>query len=553
MPWRPETIAVAAGRDRAPGAPFSVPPTFASTYRDGGAIGYGRFGNPTWGAFEEALAALEGGHAVAFGSGMAAIAAALAQLPAGATVVLPAGAYLGTRGLLKELEAGGRLRLRPIDVTDTGAVLDSLPGAGMLWLESPTNPMLGIAELPRIIDAASRAGVATVVDNTFATPLNQQPLAWGATAVVHSATKYLGGHSDLMMGAVVTADPGRRDALVAHRTLHGAIPGVMEAYLALRGLRTLPVRLARQQDTAAQLAEWLAGHPRVTRVRYPGLAGDPHHERARAQMRGFGAIVSFEVADGPVADRLTAALRLVVNGTSLGGVETTIERRRRWAGEEHVPEGLLRLSVGLEHPDDLRADLDDALGHAEQPAEARPRAGPPAGVRFREAGPGDAAALLALKRGLDLQTSFMLLEPDERTEDEQDIAADLATVAAAGNSVVLVAEAGGRLVGYAEARGSRFRRKRATAHVVIGVLAAAGGRGVGTRLLRELDRWAPAHGIRRLELTVMAHNQRASALYRRVGYTVEGRARECLLVDGRPADELYMAKLFPEPAQGPSG
>lgn len=367
MAWRPETIAVAAGREHTPGAPFNVPPTFASTYRDGGAIGYGRFGNPTWGAFEEALGALEGGHAVAFASGMAAIAATLGPLPVGATVVLPADAYLGTRGLLRELEAAGRLRLRPIDVTDTAAVLDSLPGTDLLWLESPTNPMLGIAELPRILDAANRAGVATVVDNTFATPLNQQPLGWGATAVVHSATKYLGGHSDLLMGAVVTADPGRRDALVEHRTSHGAIPGVMEAYLALRGLRTLPVRLARQQDTAALLVGWLVGQPPVARVRYPGLAGGPHHGRARAQMRGFGAIVSFEVADGPAADRLTAALRLIVAGTSLGGVETTIDRRRRWQGEEHVPEGLLRLSVGLEHPDDLRADLEDALGHAGEP------------------------------------------------------------------------------------------------------------------------------------------------------------------------------------------
>jgi RimJ/RimL family protein N-acetyltransferase len=178
------------------------------------------------------------------------------------------------------------------------------------------------------------------------------------------------------------------------------------------------------------------------------------------------------------------------------------------------------------------------------PSPAEPAPGAQADVRFREAGPRDAASLLALKRGLDRESSFMLLEPDERTEDEQDIAADLAAIAAAGNSVLMVAEAGGRIIGYAEARGGRFRRRRATAHVVIGVLAAASGRGVGTGLLRELDRWAPAHGIHRLELTVMAHNQRASALYRRVGYTVEGRARECLLVEGRVADELYMAKLF---------
>jgi RimJ/RimL family protein N-acetyltransferase len=171
----------------------------------------------------------------------------------------------------------------------------------------------------------------------------------------------------------------------------------------------------------------------------------------------------------------------------------------------------------------------------------------PAGVRLREAEPTDAAALLALMRSLDLETSFMLLEPDERTDDEHDIAADLAATAAADNSMVMLAEADGRLIGYAGARGGRFRRRAATAQVVIGVLAAASGRGIGAGLLRELDLWAPAHGIHRLELTVMVHNERAAALYQRVGYTVEGRARECLFVDGRMVDELYMAKLFPPP------
>lgn len=359
--WHPETTAVASGRDSSPGAPFNVPPTFASTYRDGGPVAYGRWGNPTWSAFEEALGALEGGHAVAFASGQAATAALLAPLPVGAVVTLADGVYLGTRGLLQDLDSRGRLRLRLADATDTNAVLASLPGTDLLWLESPTNPLLGIADLPRILHAADQAGVPAVVDNTFATPLLQQPLAWGATAVVHSATKYLGGHSDLLLGAVITTGQDRADALTQHRTLHGAIPGVMEAYLALRGLRTLPVRLARQQDTAMLLARRLASHPAVTRVRYPGLPSDPHHERARAQMRGFGAMVSFEVADAKAADRLTEALELIVGGTSLGGVETTIDRRNRWPGEEHIPPGLLRLSVGLEHPDDLWADLQDAL------------------------------------------------------------------------------------------------------------------------------------------------------------------------------------------------
>jgi cystathionine gamma-synthase len=359
--WRPETVAVVAGRDSAPGAPLNVPPTFASTYRDGGPIGYGRWDNPTWMAFEEAIGLLEGGHAVAFASGQAATAATLAGLRTGAVVTVPFDAYLGTRSLLQKLEGQGRLRLRLMDVTDTGAVLESLDASDMLWLESPTNPMLGLADLPCVLGAARRAGVAAVVDNTFATPLLQRPIAWGATAVVHSATKYIGGHSDLLLGAVVSANQEHRDSLAQWRTLNGAIPGVMEAYLALRGLRTLPVRFARQQDSARLLAQRLSCHPLVMRVRYPGLASDPHHERASAQMDGFGAMVSFEVRDGQLADALTAALGLIVGTTSLGGVETTIDRRHRWPGEEHVPPGLLRLSVGLEHPDDLWADLEQAL------------------------------------------------------------------------------------------------------------------------------------------------------------------------------------------------
>lgn len=358
---RAETIAVTAGRDESPGAPLNVPATFASTYRDGGEIGYGRWGNPTWSAFEQALGALEGGAAVAFSSGQAATTAALSSLPAGATVVAPLDSYLGTRGLLAHLESRGSLRLRLVDVTDTESVLASLGGADLVWLESPTNPMLGVAELPVILAAARDAGVYAVVDNTFATPLLQRPLASGASAVVHSATKYLGGHSDLLLGAVVTGDPGRRTQLVEHRTHEGSIPGVMEAYLALRGIRTLAVRLTAQARTAGELATRLERDGRVRGVRYPGLESHPHHERALAHMDGFGAIVCFEVADAEAADRLVSALGLIVATTSLGGVETTIERRGRWAGEERLPGGLLRLSVGLEHVDDLWEDIDRAL------------------------------------------------------------------------------------------------------------------------------------------------------------------------------------------------
>jgi cystathionine gamma-synthase len=178
---------------------------------------------------------------------------------------------------------------------------------------------------------------------------------------MHSATKYLGGHSDLVMGVVVTANPQRRDVLAEHRTMRGSIPGVMEAYLALRGLRTLAVRVREQSATALELAGRLDGDERVGRVHYPGLPSDPGHERASAQMSAFGGMVSFELSDADAADRLIGALRLVVGGTSLGGVESTIDRRRRWPGEERVPAGLLRLSVGLEHVEDLWEDLDQAI------------------------------------------------------------------------------------------------------------------------------------------------------------------------------------------------
>ena len=356
-----ETLAVTAGRPRTPGLPLNVPPTFASTYRDGGPVGYGRLGNPTWTAFEEALGLLEGGKAVSFSSGMAAISAVLAEHEPGAKVVYPSGAYVGTRGLLREMQTRSALQLVPVDVCDTDSVADASSDADLLWLESPTNPLLDVADLPAILDRARRAGVVSVVDNTFCTPLNQRPLDDGASFVVHSATKYIGGHSDLLLGAVVTADDELHARLLDRRTINGAVPGAMEAFLALRGLRTLAVRVARAQETALVLAERLASHESVHRVRYPGLPSDPGHGRAAAQMEGFGAMASFELEDAGEADALVSGLELVVATTSLGGVETTIERRARVPGEEAIPAGLLRMSVGLEHPDDLWADLERSL------------------------------------------------------------------------------------------------------------------------------------------------------------------------------------------------
>jgi len=344
----PVTRLVTRGRpDRGPDVPVNPPVTLTSTYHGGGEIGYGRYGNPTWIALEDVIGDLEGGDARVFASGLAASSAIVSLLPEGATVVAPTAAYLGVIGQLREREAAGRLVLRQVPVDDTGAVKEALDGADLLWLESPTNPMLEVADLPACIDAARAAGAHVVVDNTFATPLLQRPLDLGADIVMHSATKLMSGHSDVVLGAVVAREPAVIDRIDGHRKLHGAIPGPMETFLALRGLRTLAVRLDRAAATAADLAGRLAAHPAVEKVRYPG----------------FGAMISIEVRGGAdAADRFTAALRLWVFATSLGGVESSLERRRRWPGElDTVPESLVRMSVGLEDADDLWADLAQAL------------------------------------------------------------------------------------------------------------------------------------------------------------------------------------------------
>lgn len=346
------------------GAPLNTPVHFASAYHPGGEETYAREGNDSWTAFEEALAAVEGGAALAFASGMGAVSAVLEQLPVGSAVVAPRDAYTGTRWYLDEAAARGRFDVRLVDVTDTAAVVAALDGAALVWVESPTNPLLGIADISAIAQAARAAGAAVAVDNTFATPLLQRPLDLGADYVVHSATKFIAGHSDLLAGAVVTGHPQRYEDLRIRRTVLGAVLGPMEAYLALRGLRTLPVRLARAQATAGALAERLAAHPAVIRVRYPGLPEDPGHQRAAKQMTGFGAVLSFEMAGADAAERVCAATELIVHTTSLGGVETTMERRRRHPREDHTPEGLIRLSAGCEHVDDLWSDLEQAFERA---------------------------------------------------------------------------------------------------------------------------------------------------------------------------------------------
>ncbi len=376
-----ETVVVAAGRPpRERDAPVNPPLVLSSTYFGTGPLadgdrGYGRYSNPTWDPFEEALGQLEGADlpGLLYASGLAAVSSALSLVPAKGVLVMPSHSYAGSLVMATELAEKGFLELRTVDISDTDAVLEQLAPAGgtpasMLWLESPTNPMLGIADFRTLTAAAHEAGAIVVTDNTFSTPLVQQPLDLGSDVVLHSVTKYLSGHSDVVLGALVTSDAGLRAALLHHRTIHGGIAGPFEAWLALRGLRTLALRIERSQASAAVLAERLSGHPRVSGIRFPGLATDPGHARAAAQMKGFGSVLCIEVAPvgdlsgAAAADKLVQGLSLWLPATSLGGVESLIERRRRHTAEpDSVPENLVRLSVGIENVEDLWADLEQAL------------------------------------------------------------------------------------------------------------------------------------------------------------------------------------------------
>lgn len=378
-----ETLAVCLGRPPAePGSPLNPALVLSSTFHQGGPHAYSRDGNPTWEGFEALVGGLEGGNCLTFASGMAAISAIVETLPVPGRVVVAADAYNGTRRLLADLSQRGRLRFRTVDVASTDEVLAvcsemaETPGrpsgaegtfgaGGLLWVESPTNPLLAIADIEALCAGAHELGMDVVVDNTFASPLGQQPLGMGADVVVHSATKILSGHSDVLIGAVVTRRDEVLSQLATRRSLHGAIPGALESWLALRGARTLHLRQARSASSAGLLARRLAEHPGVAKVHYPGLEGHPGHALASRQMNDFGIMVSFEMAGGAeAADKVCRALELVCVATSLGGVETLIERRARWAGEEAIPGGLLRLSVGIEDPGDLWADLSAALDTA---------------------------------------------------------------------------------------------------------------------------------------------------------------------------------------------
>ncbi len=363
--WAADTVAVQAGRPaRVAGAPMNPPLTLSSTYVHDAPLEYGREGNAAWHALENALGALDRGRAVTFASGLAAATAIIDLVPSGGTVALASVTYYGVRNILERLAARGRLQVRVAPADDTAAILAAADGAHMVWVESIANPLLVVADVPAIAAGARERGAVTVVDATFATPLRQRPLDLGADIVLHSATKLIGGHSDLLLGAVLCREAPHADAVTAYRHDHGSIPGTLEAFLALRGLRSLAVRLDRAEASAIELARRLASHPHVSAVHYPGLPGDPQHDLAlRVLPAGSGSMLSFEVA-GTVeqTDAFLSRLRLVTHATSLGGVESLIERRARYAGDAAVVgPTLCRLSVGIENVEDLWADLDRAL------------------------------------------------------------------------------------------------------------------------------------------------------------------------------------------------
>jgi cystathionine gamma-synthase len=343
---KPETWAIVAGRPAPlPGATLNTAVVAASTYVLGSERIYSRNeATEGWESFEAMLGGLEGGEAVAFSSGMAACAAVLGQLPSRAHVVLGDDCYQGVAGIA---EAGARTHQWHVERLPAADPLwlRRAAEADLLWLESPSNPLLEVADLATICSAPRGPRTRVVVDNTFATPMLQRPLELGADIVVHSATKLIGGHSDLLLGAAVTADPEELRQLRTARSLNGATPGMLECFLALRGSRTLALRLRQAQRSAKQLVAHLIEHPAVGRVRYPE----------------FGTIVSFELADAAAADRACRATRIIRHATSLGGVETCMERRSAHPGQEHIPAGLIRLSTGCEDVEDLWRDLAAAL------------------------------------------------------------------------------------------------------------------------------------------------------------------------------------------------
>ena len=366
-----EARLIHAGTRRSPAQPATPPLVPAAIYVSQGVPrpgrGYGRDGNPGWEALEEALGGLEDAEAVVFASGQAASMALMLTLAEGRDrIVLPADGYYGARVLADKLRPHGAVPVH-VDLRDLDAVTRELKAApAVLWAETPTNPLLRVADLAGLAEAARAADAPMVVDNTAATSLLQRPLDWGAAASLCSLTKAVSGHSDVIAGAVVSRDAELLTGLRAWRGSGGGIAGPFEAWLALRGLKTLPLRIARQSASALAIARHLAGHHRVRAVHYPGVEPSTLALAQRQMPDGFGPLMSFEVDSAPAADRVVASSRLILPATSFGGVESTWERRARWPGET-APDGLIRLSVGVEPAADLITDIDHALNTLEEP------------------------------------------------------------------------------------------------------------------------------------------------------------------------------------------
>jgi cystathionine gamma-synthase len=374
-----ETLAIHAGQAADPQTGAVVTPIYqVSTYKQDGVGGlrggyeYSRSANPTRTALEENLAALEGGaRGIAFASGLAAEDCLLRTvLVPGDHVVIPNDAYGGTFRLFSKVAEKWGVQWSVADTSDLAAVRAVLrPNTKVIWVETPSNPLLGITDIAALAQVAREAEALLVVDNTFASPYLQQPLALGADVVVHSTTKYMGGHSDVVGGALVAADATLGEELAYHQNAMGAVAGPFDAWLVMRGVKTLAVRMDRHSENATRVAELLARHPRVTQVYYPGLPEHAGHEIAAKQMKAFGGMVSFRVAGGEeAAVEVCNRARLFTLGESLGGVESLIEHPGRMthasvAGSAlEVPADLVRLSVGIESVDDLLADLQQALG-----------------------------------------------------------------------------------------------------------------------------------------------------------------------------------------------
>jgi cystathionine gamma-synthase len=368
-----ETMSIHAGQEIDPTTGSVIPPIYLTTTFERAPDGsfphgyiYTRNGNPNRAMLETCLATLEGGATcVAFSSGLAAAMSIFQALRPGDHVVAPDDAYHGVTRLLRDIMAPWGLEYTRVDMRDPQNVAAALrPNTRLVWIETPSNPLLKIADIAAIADIAHQAGASCAVDNTWATPVQQRPLDLGADMVMHATTKYIGGHSDVLGGAVVfRANDAFAERVRFLQINGGAVPSPFDCWLTLRGIQTLTYRVRAHAASAMRVARFLATHPRIERVHYPGLETHPGHAVAARQMQGFGGMISIEVQGGEAAAMAVAArVRIITRATSLGGVESLIEHRASVEGPESVtPPNLLRISVGLEHPDDLIADLAQAL------------------------------------------------------------------------------------------------------------------------------------------------------------------------------------------------